>query len=122
MKGCNPPEYVYTGEMACKTRFWNPVNKENYQYTPMLEGEGDTPLRMMEVLMVDTKLEEISKNNKLSKGFNKNKVKKLGALRAREEDKDELIKETKRKDQFDEEFDIDSNKTITYTNNVEETD
>ena len=43
-------------------------------------------------------------------------------LRIREEDIDELIEEIRRRDQFDEEFYINSNETMTYTNEVEETD
>ena len=53
IKGYSPPEYVYAGEMVCKTRFWNPVSKAKYWYIPMPEGEGDTILRMKQVLMVD---------------------------------------------------------------------
>ena len=41
----------------------------------MLKGEGDTKLRMKQVLIADIKLEEISENNMLSKGCNKKKEK-----------------------------------------------
>ena len=27
MKGYNPTEYTYVGEIACKARFWTPVSK-----------------------------------------------------------------------------------------------
>ena len=54
MKGHSPSECVYAGEMVCKAMFLNPVSKAKYWYTPMLEGEGNTTLRMKEVLMVDT--------------------------------------------------------------------
>ena len=46
MKGYNPPEYEYTGDMVCEARFWKPVIKAKHWYTPMLEGESDTTLRM----------------------------------------------------------------------------
>ena len=100
--------------------FWNPVSKAKYWYTPILEWEGDKILRMKQVLMVDVKLEEISGNNKLPKGCNKKKGKELGALRIWEENIDGLIEEIRRRDQFDEEFDINSNEPMTYTNEVEE--
>ena len=74
-KGYNPPEYTYTSEMVYKARFWNPVSKAKYRYTPIPKGEGDTTLRMKQVLMVDIKLENISENNKLPKRCNKKKRK-----------------------------------------------
>ena len=120
MKGHNPPEYAYAGEMMCKARFWNLVSKAKYWYTPMPKGEGDTPLTMKQVLMADIKLEEILENNKLPKECNKKKEKELGMLRIREEDIDELIEEIRRREQFNEEFDINSNETMSYTNEVEE--
>ena len=67
-------------------------------------------------------LEEMSENNKLPKGCNNKKIKELEAIRIREEDIDELIEEIRRRDQFDEEFNTNSNQTITQTNEVEETD
>ena len=88
----------------------------------MPEGEDDTTLRTKQVLMADIKLKKISENNKLPKGFNKKKEKELGALRIRDENIDELIEEIRRKDQFDEDFDINSNEIMTYTNEVEDTD
>ena len=121
MKGYNPPEYAYVDEMMCKAMFWNLVSKAKYLYTPILEGEGNTTLRRNQVLMANIKLDNISENNKLPKGCNKKKRKELGALRIIKEDTDKLIEEIRRRDQFDEEFDINSNKTMTYTNEVEET-
>ena len=54
MKGYSLPGYVYAGKMVCKAMFQNPVSKAKYWYTPMPEGEGDTILRIKQVLMVDT--------------------------------------------------------------------
>ena len=121
MKEYNPPEYAYAGEMVRKARFWNPVNKAKYWYISMPEGEGNTTLRRNQVLMANIKLDNISENNKLPKGCNKKKRKELGALRIIKEDTDKLIEEIRRRDQFDEEFDINSNETMTYTNEVEVT-
>ena len=67
-------------------------------------------------------LEEMSENNKLPKGCNNIKIKELEAIRIREEDIDELIEEIRRRDQFDEEFYINSNETMTYTNEAGEND
>ena len=64
---------------------------------------------------------DISEDNKLHKESLK-KVKALGALRMVEEDIDELIKEIRRRDKFDEEFNINSNERITYNNETETDD
>ena len=72
--------------------------------------------------MVNFTLVDILDYNKLPKGYNKKKVKDLGALRIKEEDIDDLIEEIRRSDHFDEEFDINNNETMTYTNEVENTD
>ena len=72
--------------------------------------------------MMDIKLVEISDNNKLTKGYNKKKTKDLGVLKIEEEDVDELIEEIRKRDQFDEELDINNKETVTYTNEVEDTD
>ena len=45
MKGYNPPECTYAGEVVCKERLSNIVRKSKYWYTPIPEGEGDTTLR-----------------------------------------------------------------------------
>ena len=71
--------------------------------------------------MVDIQLVDISEDNKLHKESLK-KVKALGALRMVEEDIDELIKEIRRRDKFDEEFNINSNERITYNNETETDD
>ena len=72
--------------------------------------------------MTDIKLVEISNNNKLAKRCNKKKAKYLGVLKIEEEDVDELIEEIRKRDQFDEELDINNKETVTYTNEVEDTD
>ena len=74
---------------------------------------------MNQVLIADTPIMEIAEENKLPKECNK-KAKELGALRLVEEDIDEQIEEIRRRDQFDEDFDININKIMTYTNEVEE--
>ena len=122
MKRYNPPEYAHAGEMVYEARFRNPVSKAKYWYTPIPEGEGDTTLRMKQVLMVDVKLVENLDNNKLPKGCNKKNSTDLGALRIKEDDIDELIEGMRRRYQFYEVFDINNNETMTYTNEIEETD
>ena len=52
----------------------------------------------------------ITKDNKLPKGYNKRKAEELWAVRMREEDIDELLEEIRRRDQFDENFDIGNDK------------
>ena len=49
-----------------------------------IQWEGDTVLRIKQVLMADIKLVEISDNNKLPKGCNKKRAKDLGVLRIKE--------------------------------------
>ena len=111
MKGCNPPKYVYTREMVCQARFWNPVGKVKYWYTVMPKREEETTLRMNQILIADITLIRTTKDNKLSKGHNKRKVEELGAVRIREEGIDELLEGIRRRDQFGEEFDIDNDET-----------
>ena len=50
------------------------MSKAKYRYIPIPEGEGDTTLRIKQVLMADIKLVEITDNNKLRKGYNKKKA------------------------------------------------
>ena len=38
------------------------MSKAKYWYTPLSEGEGNTALKMKQVLMADIKLEETSEN------------------------------------------------------------
>ena len=75
MKGCNPPEYSYAGEIVCEAKFQNLVSKTKYWHIPIPEGESDTKSRMKKSLMADIKLVDISDDNKLPKGCNKKKVK-----------------------------------------------
>ena len=86
------------------------MGKAKYWYTPIPKGEGKNTLRMKQVLMPDIELIMITKDNKLPKGCNKRKAEELGVVRIREEDIDELLEEIRRRDQFDEEFDIDNDK------------
>ena len=46
MKGYILSEYAYADKLVRKVRFWNLVKKVKYYHTAILEGEGDTPLRM----------------------------------------------------------------------------
>ena len=80
MKGYNPPEYAYTGEIVYEARFWYPASKAKYWYTLMPEGKGDTALTMKKFSMVNFTLVDILDYNKLPKGCNKKKAKDLGAL------------------------------------------
>ena len=65
---------------------------------------------MKYVLMANIQLIMITKDNKLPKGYNKRKAEELWAVRMREEDIDELLEEIRRRDQFDENFDIGNDK------------
>ena len=66
--------------------------------------------------MSDIKLIMTTKDNKLPKGCNKREAEELEVVIIREEDIDELLKEIRRRDQFDDEFDIDNDEKITDTN------
>ena len=63
-----------------------------------------------------------TKDNKLPKGCNKREAEELEVVIIREEDIDELLKEIRRRDQFDEEFNIDNDEKMTDTNKVDEID
>ena len=88
----------------------------------MPKGEGETILRMKQVLMAEIELIMTTKDNKVPKGCNKSKAEELGVVRIREEDIDELLEEIESRDIFDEEFDIDNDEKITNTNEVDEID
>ena len=86
-------------------------------------GEGQTILRMKQELMADIQLMDITEENKLPKGCNKtkskSKSKELGELSIVEEGIYELVKVIRRRDQFDEEFNININERMNYNNETE---
>ena len=59
--------------------------------------------------MADIKLIMLTKDNKLSKRCNKRKTEEFETVIIREEDIYELLEEMRKRDQFDEEFDIGNN-------------
>ena len=90
--------------MVCKATFGDPVSKGEYWYTPTQTGKGQTILRMKEVLMVDIQLMKIIEKLSYQRGI---------------KDIYELIEEITRRDQFDEEFDINSNERLIFNNETE---
>ena len=46
-------------------------SRGKYWYTPMVEGEGHTILRMKQVLIVNIQLMKITEENKLQRGMTK---------------------------------------------------
>ena len=77
---------------------------------------------MKQVLMVGIELIIITKDNKPPIGYNKKKDKELGAVRMNQEDITDLLEEIRRRDQFDDEFDIDNDEKMTDTNEVDKID
>ena len=90
--------------MVCEATFGDSVSKGEYWYTPTQTGKGQTILRMKEVLMVDIQLMKIIEKLSYQRGI---------------KDIYEVIDEITRRDQFDEEFDINSNERLIFNNETE---
>ena len=61
--------------------FLNPATNEKYWLTRMSKGNGDITVRLKQVLLRNTSMIKIDMNNKMPKGCNKKRAKRLGALR-----------------------------------------
>ena len=107
MKGYTATITVYAGEIVCDAVFLNPVPNEKYWYTPMKRWVGDVTVRLKQVIIPNVTMIKIDKTNTLPKRCKKNEAIKLGAQRTSNEDIDELLKETHRRDKLDTDFDID---------------
>ena len=106
IKGYTPAIKSYAGEILCDAVFLNPVPNAKYWYTPMITGDGGVTVKLKQVLLPNITMIKIDKINILSKRGNKKEAKKLGAIRMRNDNIDELIEEIHRRDKLDTDFDI----------------
>ena len=61
---------AYTGEVVCDVVFLNLVTNEKYLLTRTSKGNGDTTVRLKQVLLPNTTIMKIYMNNKLPKRCN----------------------------------------------------
>ena len=109
------PEYtpalvLKAGELVCDAEYFNKVGGASLWYTPM-QGEGSrTKVRVQQVLAADLNLAPISVDNKLPSNMSKKKKEeatKLGALKVKSEDHEELLDEINRRECIEYEDDVD---------------
>ena len=106
MKGVEPQQSAFAGEIMCDTVFWNPVPNATALYTPMSKREELVMIRLKQVLITGVTMTEISEKNILPSNCNKKQATNQGAMKIDEDDIYEKIEEVYRRDKFDKEFDI----------------
>ena len=106
MKGVEPQQTAFAGEIICDAQFCNPVLGAVDWYTPMRKWEGLVMIRLKQVLMTGVTMMKIAENNMLSSKCNKKEATNQGAMKIDDNDISEIIKEVYRKDKFDKKFDI----------------
>ena len=106
MKGVEPQQTAFAGEIICDALFWNPVPGAVDWYTPMKKNEGLVMIRLKQVLMTGVTMMKITKENMLPNKCNKKEAANQGAMKIDDEDISEIIEEVYRRDKFDKEFDI----------------
>ena len=71
MKGMEPQQTIFTGEIICDTVVWNPVPIAMDRYTPMSKNEGLVMIRLKQVLKTSVTMKKISNKNILRNKCNK---------------------------------------------------
>ena len=66
MKGVEPQQTAFAGEIICDTLFWNPVPGAVDWYTPMKKREGLVMIRLKQVLMTGVTMIKITEDSMLS--------------------------------------------------------
>ena len=106
MKGVEPQQSAFAGEIIYNAVFWNPVPNALDWYTSMSKREGLAMIRLKQVLITCVTTVEISENNMLPNKCNKKQAKNQGATKIYDDDVCEIIEEVYRRDKFDKDFDI----------------
>ena len=106
MKGVEPPQTAFAGEIICDALFWNPVPGAVDWYTSMRKKEGMVMIRLKQVLVTGLTMMEISERNMLPKTCNRKEATNQGAMKINDDDVKEIIEGVYRRDKFDKEFDI----------------
>ena len=107
MKGVDPQQSAFTGDIICDVVFWNPVPNAIDQYTLMSKREGLIEIRLKQVLIIGVTMKMISDNNMLPNKCNTKYATNQGATKIDDDDVYEIIEEVYRIDKFDKEFNID---------------
>ena len=106
MKGVEPQQTAFAGEIICDTLFWNPVPGAVDWYTPMNKREELVMIRVKQVLMTGVMMMKITENNMLPSKCNKKEATNQGAMKIDHNDISEIIEEVYRRNEFDKESDI----------------
>ena len=106
MKGVEPQQTTFAGEIICDALFWNPVPGAVDWYTSMRKQEGMVMIRLKQVLVTGVTMMKISEENILPSKYNKKEATNQGAMKIDDEYIKEIIEEVYRRDKFDKEFDI----------------
>ena len=104
MKGVEPQQTAFAGEIICDVLFWNPVPWAVDWYTPMRKREGMVIIRLKQVLMTGVTMMKISEENMLPSKCNKKEATHQGAMKIDDDDIREIIEEVYRRDKFDKEL------------------
>ena len=106
MKGVEPQQTPFSGEIICDALFWNPVPGAVDWYTSMRKQEGMVMIRLKQALLTSETMLKISEENMLPNKCNRKEATNQGAMKIDDEDIKEIIEEVYRRDKFDKEFDI----------------
>ena len=106
MKGVEPEQTAFAGEIICDALFWNPVPGAVDWYTPMRKRGRIVMIRRKQVLVTGVMMMKISEENMLPNKYNRKEAKNQGVIKIDGEDIKEIIEEVYRRHKFDKEFDI----------------
>ena len=106
MKGVEPQQTAFAGEIICDTLFWNPVPGAVDWYTPMNKREELVMIRVKQVLITGVMMMKITENNMLPSKCNKKEATNQGEMKIDHNDISEIIEEVYRRNEFDKESDI----------------
>ena len=65
MKGVEPQQSAFTGEIICDTVFWNQVSNDIEWYTLMCKMKGLVMIRLKQILTTGVTMKMINDNNML---------------------------------------------------------
>ena len=71
MKGVDPPQTSFAGEIICDTVFWNIVPNTTDWHTPMIKKTNFVMIRLKQVLITDLVMNKIDETNTLPSTCNK---------------------------------------------------
>ena len=91
MKGVEPQQTTFAGEIICDALFWNPVPGAVDWYTSMRKQEGMVMIRLKQALLTSETMLKISEENMLPNKCNRKEATNQGAMKIDDEDIKEII-------------------------------